>query len=155
MAATTPRPRSRVLLLCEDPVLVQLLRGLLRALPEPWPEAVVPERIPDDIPLAAAGCTLCLLEPGAGGASVPRLLAHLRASAPALRIAGVLGESSRHGDRAEVVQWLREGLSELLLVRELSANTLAALIDSTQTTGALALTSASAVSASGSSTPAG
>ncbi len=128
MAAPTPRPRSRVLLLCEDPVLVQLLRGLLRALPEPWPEAVVPERIPDDIPLAAAGCSLCLLEPGAGGVTVPRLLSRLRAAAPGLRVAGVLGESSRHGDRAEVMQWLRDGMSDLLVARELSANTLATLL---------------------------
>lgn len=58
MAAPTLRQRSRVLLLCEDPVLIQLLRSLLRALPEPWPEAVVPDRIPDDIALAAHGCSL-------------------------------------------------------------------------------------------------
>ena len=128
MAASTPIPRSRVLLLCEDPVLVQLLRGLLRALPEPWPETVVPEHIPGDIPLAAPGCSVCLLEPGAGGVAVPRLLARLRAAAPGLRVVGVLGESSRHGDRTEVVQWLREGLSDLLLARDLSANTLAALL---------------------------
>ena len=129
MATPTSRPRSRVLLLCEDPVLVQLLRGLLRALPEPWPEAVVPERIPDDIPLAAPGCSLCLLEPGAGGMAAQRLLARVRQAAPGLRVAGVLGESSRHGDRAEVVQWLREGMGELLLARELSANTLASLLE--------------------------
>ncbi len=139
MAISSPRPRSRVLLLCEDPVLVQLLRGLLRALPEPWPEAVVPERIPDDIPLAAAGCSLCLLEPGAGGASVSRILAKLHAAAPGLRIAGVLGESSRHGDRAEVVQWLREGLSELLIARELSANALATLLARPSSIDALVL----------------
>jgi PAS domain S-box-containing protein len=129
MAAPTPRPRSRVLLLCEDPVLVQLLRGLLRALPEPWPEAVVPEHIPDDIPLAAPGCTVCFLEPGAGGVGVQRLLARLRAVAPGLRVVGILGESSRHGDRAEVMQWLKDGLGDLLIARDLSANTLAALLD--------------------------
>ena len=128
MAAPTLRQRSRVLLLCEDPVLIQLLRSLLRALPEPWPEAVVPDRIPDDIALAAHGCSLCLLEPGAGGLHVERLLAHLGATARGLRVVGVLGEGSRHGDRAEIPRWMRAGLADLVLAQELSPAALGLLI---------------------------
>jgi PAS domain S-box-containing protein len=125
MAGSSAPRRQRVLLLCEDAALSQLLRSLLRALPPPFPETIVPEEPPAGLANAAAGCTLCLLEPGAGGLRVESMLQRLAQVAPGMPVIGVLGESSREGDRAAVAGWLRAGMQDLVSVRELSVGRLA------------------------------
>jgi PAS domain-containing protein len=127
MTLVPARHVPRVLLACDDPLESQLLRSLLRALPGLRPEVIVAE--PDSpawtAALAEADC--CFLS-FSSLLPLAELLARLRAAAPRLRVIGVLSAQSRFGDRAELLQALRAGLSDAIVLEELSATALAALV---------------------------
>jgi PAS domain-containing protein len=135
MAPSSPIAISRpaVLLLCEDPVAAALLRSLLRALPPPCPELLVPEPAFASLDALATRASVCFLEIGYAGLPLGALLARLRGSAPRLRLIGLLGDNARAGDRGELVRALRAGLEQVLMIEELSVTTLEAAMRGART----------------------
>ena len=127
MTLVPARHVPRVLLACDDPLESQLLRSLLRALPGPRPEVIVAEPDTPAWTAALAEADCCFLSLSCP-LPLAQLLARLRAAAPRLRVIGVLSAQSRFGDRAELVQALRAGLTDAVVLEELSATTLAALV---------------------------
>ncbi len=127
MTLVPARHVPRVLLACDDPLESQLLRSLLRALPGPRPEVMVAEPDTPGWTAAVAAADCCFIS-FSGPLPLAQLLARLRAAAPRLRVIGVLSAQSRFGDRAELVQALRAGLSDAVVLEELSATALAALV---------------------------
>lgn len=122
-------PRApRVLLTADDPLETHLLRSLLRALPDPRPELVVAEAGTSVWNAALAHCDVCFLSFSCGVGLLATTLATIRTSAPGLRIVGMLGAQARFGDRAEIVQALQAGVSEIVLLDELSLASLRELI---------------------------
>ena len=130
MTLVPARHVPRVLLACDDPLESQLLRSLLRALPGPRPEVMVAE---PDTPAWAAALTQadCCFLSFSCPLPLAELLARVRAAAPRLRVIGVLSAQSRFGDRAELVQALRAGMADAVVLEELSASALAALVQGT------------------------
>jgi len=138
MTLVPARHAPRVLLACDDPLESHLLRSLMRALPEPRPELLVCDPTAPFPPPAAAQCSCCFLAFSFGGLPLSSTLARLRGAAPQLRVIGLLSSDSRFGDRAEIVQGLRAGLDNVVLLEELSIASLGALIHSDTDEAALA-----------------
>lgn len=128
MALVSVRSVPRVLVVADDPLETQLLRSLLRALPEPAPEVLIAETFSPAWAGALGQCDVCLLPLAGDGPPLASTLAGITAAAPGLRIVGILGARGRFGDRVEIVQALRSGLREIALLDELSLASLRELI---------------------------
>lgn len=128
MTLVSARTAPRVLLASEDPLEAHLLRSLLRALPDPRPELITAEAGSAAWSAALAHCDICFLSFAGGERPLAVTLAQIAAIAPGLRVVGVLGAQDRFGDRAEIVQALRAGLGEIVLLEELSLAALRELI---------------------------
>jgi len=126
MTPVPVRKGRRVLVLCEEPVEAHLLRSLLRALPEPRPTLLCPDTA--GLPAVVADFDVCLLGIGYTGLECATLLRQLKAQAPRLRVIGVLGASSRIGDRIDIARAFQAGMEQLVLAEELSVATLGNLI---------------------------
>lgn len=127
--SVAPRPATpRVLVLCDDPMETQLLRSLLRALPDPRPDIFVHDALDDLLPPDVADFDCCFLGFGYAGVPTARIARLLRTAAPALRVIGTLSAQQRHGDRMELVEALRAGVSDFVDVAELSVSTLNTLL---------------------------
>lgn len=118
----------RVLLAADDPLETHLLRSLLRTLPEPRPELTIAEIGTAAWSSALPRCEVCFLPLPAEGQSLAAILGEITAAAPRLRIVGMLGSQARYGDRAEIVQAMRSGLSDIVLLEELSLASLRELL---------------------------
>lgn len=124
-------PRSatlRVLVLCDDPMETQLLRSLLRALPDPRPDIFVHDAADGLLPPDTASFDCCFLGLGYAGLPPARIARALLDAAPALQVIGILGAEQRYGDRMEIVQALQAGVSDFVDVAELSVSTLNTLL---------------------------
>ncbi len=128
MTLVSARTAPRVLLAAEDPLATQLLRSLLRALPEPRPELITTEPGSATWSAALTHCDVCFLSFAGGERPLAATVAQIASIAPGLRVVGVLGAQDRFGDRAEIVQALRAGLGEIVLLEELSLAALRELI---------------------------
>jgi PAS domain S-box-containing protein len=119
---------ARLLLLCSDTVLEQLLRGLLSALPEPAPDIVRSPKTGTSLQEAARDCRYCIIDCDDDYAPLDQLIGTLRRAAPAIRVFGILRASRSHGDRLSLLRALRAGLAGLLEMEELSVATLGAAL---------------------------
>lgn len=127
----------RILLAADDPLETHLLRSLLRSLAEPRPELVVAEIGSPAWTAALTHCELCLLPLADDVHPLANTLAEIRTSAPRMRIVGMLGARARFGDRAELIRALRAGMSEVVLLEELSLSTLRELLTPRHATNAV------------------